>query len=492
MGRRVSVPVTRRAWIHGRTALLIAFAFSVMADPVSSVAYAIEAALRELDGNLALLLPAMGMVVLVVALVVTSYHQLVGRFPEGGGAAAATGKAFGDGLSFVPMGALIVDFVLTIAISVSAGSSALISYLPALAPYRLPLALGLLVVVAGLMWFGHLGRAVFALLTVIFLVAAVAVLVSALGAEPVAAQAATHAPGLFDGAPLAVILAFPVAMALATGVEAPSSAIAQLAQLDDAGRRTFGRWALWLTLGIVGTLTLAITAAVVALGIHLPHEDSTLVADLARAVGTPAVFTLFQAATALLLLSAASSSFQAGPGLLKALARGEGSAHGVLPQPLGRTNSHHTPYVGVVLFLVLSGAVVIAADAREPRLVLFYAVAVFVSFLMGLASMATLAHRDGQCRWVALNVAAAIAVAFTLAMNVMRPAALGSLAATALAAGVLYAAWVRAGRPRGAAHAVAEAEAGEAESAAREEHPGEMSEETVSVPVRRAGARTRE
>jgi hypothetical protein len=73
----------------GRLVLLLAFAFAVMADPVSSVAYAIEAALRELQGNLGLLLPAMALVVAIIALVITNYHQLVARFPEGGGAAAS-------------------------------------------------------------------------------------------------------------------------------------------------------------------------------------------------------------------------------------------------------------------------------------------------------------------------------------------------------------------------------------------------------------------
>ncbi len=158
-----------RTWTRRRIILLIAFAFTVMADPVSSVAYAIEAALRALDNNLSLLLAAMALVVLVVALVVASYHAFVGRFPEGGGSAAAAGKAFGEGVSFIPMGALIVDFVLTIAISVSAGASAIIAYVPSLAPWRLPLALILLVVVSGIVWFGHMGRAVFATLTIRFL-----------------------------------------------------------------------------------------------------------------------------------------------------------------------------------------------------------------------------------------------------------------------------------------------------------------------------------
>src|SRR5207248_3110342 len=120
------------AGFHSRQALLLAFAFAVMADPVSSVAYAIEAALRALHGDLALLLPTMALVVGIIALVITNYHQLVARFPEGGGAAAAAGAAFGEGWAFVPIGALIVDFVLTIAISVAAASSAVIAYVPSL------------------------------------------------------------------------------------------------------------------------------------------------------------------------------------------------------------------------------------------------------------------------------------------------------------------------------------------------------------------------
>ena len=76
----------------------------------------------------------MALVVGLIALVIVNYHQLVARYPQGGGAAAAAGEAFGEGWAFLPIGALIVDFVLTIAISAAAGASALIAYLPGLAP----------------------------------------------------------------------------------------------------------------------------------------------------------------------------------------------------------------------------------------------------------------------------------------------------------------------------------------------------------------------
>src|SRR3954468_15491378 len=154
--------------IHSRLILLVAFAFAVMGDPVSSVAYAIEAALRSLHGDLGLLLVTIGIVLAIIALVALNYHQLYARFPEGGGDAAATAAAFGEGWAFLPLGSLIVDYALTITISVAAGASAVIAYLPGLAAFRIPLALGLLALVAGLTWFGHGGRLVFATMTLAF------------------------------------------------------------------------------------------------------------------------------------------------------------------------------------------------------------------------------------------------------------------------------------------------------------------------------------
>jgi hypothetical protein len=77
--------------------LLVAFAFGVMADPVSSVTYAIEAALRApLHGDMDLLLPTMGLVIGLVGLIIVNYHQLVAHYPEGGGAAAAASEAFAE------------------------------------------------------------------------------------------------------------------------------------------------------------------------------------------------------------------------------------------------------------------------------------------------------------------------------------------------------------------------------------------------------------
>ena len=307
-------------------------------------------------------------------------------------------------------------------------------------------------------WFGHLGRPVFALMTLAFIALTVAVLAHGLSmpVHPTGASSAHtgHTPAL------ALILAFPVAMALATGVEAPSSAIAQLGQLDDAGRRRFGRITLWLTLLIVGALTLGLTGEAVHLRIGIPAADSTQIADLAERAAPGPLYTLFQLATALLLLSAASSSFQAGPGLLKALARRDtpGGAGGILPAVWGRVNRHHTPYWGVLLFLAASAAVITAAGGQDQRLVLFYAVSVFLSFLTGLLALARFSRREHRPWLLALNGFGALAVAFVLLVNLARGEPIASLAASLLIAGALYRLWIKAGRPRGIHNATAEAE----------------------------------
>jgi hypothetical protein len=137
--------------------------------PVSSVSYAIEAALRALRGDIALLLPTMGLVVAIIAVVIVNYHQLVGRYPQGGGAPAA------------------------------AAASAIIAFLPNLAGLRAPIALLLVAGVAAGTWFGHRGRTVFAVMTVAFVVLTVVVLICGLFVTPgsqvrprTSPQATTH------------------------------------------------------------------------------------------------------------------------------------------------------------------------------------------------------------------------------------------------------------------------------------------------------------
>ena len=120
--------------------------------------------------------------------------------------------------------------------SCAAGASALIAYVPELADLRVPLALALVLAVGAGTLLGHSARVVFATATLAFVATTLVVLAQGAGAAPV-----PHRPPLAgDAALFPMLLALPLGMALATGVEAPANAIAQLGQLGERGRRRFG------------------------------------------------------------------------------------------------------------------------------------------------------------------------------------------------------------------------------------------------------------
>ncbi len=436
-----------------RVNLFVAFAFTVMADPVSSVAYAIEAALRALDGDPASLVATMAVVVGIIVVVATTYHQLIGRFPEGGGGPEAVSRAFGEGWAFLPLGALLVDFTLTVAVSCAAASAALIAYAPGLDPARLPLALGIAGVVALGVLVGHRGRIGFALAAQAFLLIAVVVIIAGAFAAPAPALAGSESGGpvLANASLAAMLLALPLGMALATGVEAPSNAIAELPQLDDRGRRWFGRATLWSMVAIVGGLTLCFSLLAVHLRVGLPGEDSTLLAEVARtAVGDGLTFAAFQLFSALLLLAAAASSYLAGSGVLKALSGvGLDGSAGLLPEPLHRQNRFLVSHWGVLAVLAFAAVMIAAARGHEQELVQFYAVSVFASFLAATLACAHLSMLDHKRVAAAGNLLAAALVAFVLALNLTRLDSVIALLASGAIALYLWRAWVARGRPRG-------------------------------------------
>jgi hypothetical protein len=436
-----------------RLHLFVAFAFTVMADPVSSVAYAIEAALRALHGDPASLVATMALVIGIIAVVAGTYHQLIGRFPAGAGGPKAVAVAFGDDWVFLPLGALLVDFTLTVAVSCSAGAAAAIAYLPGLEPARLPIALGLAAAVAFGVLLGHRGRVGFAIATQAFLVMALAVIVCGAFADPLGGPAAaSRAPLLGDASLAAVLMALPLGMALATGVEAPSDAIAELPQPADRGRRRFGRLTLWLMVAIVGALTLSFAILAVHLRLPLPGPGSTLLADVARrSVGGGWALATFQVLSALLLLAAAASSYLAGSGVLKALASlaPPGGGRGLLPERLRRENRFLVSHWGVFAVLAVALAMILAAGGDAQRLVQFYAVSVFASFLAATLGCARLSRRDGNRAAMALNLFGAALVALVLALNLTRLDSVLALLGSGAVALYLWRSWVAVGRPDG-------------------------------------------
>lgn len=196
-------------------------------------------------------------------------------------------------------------------------------------------------------------------------------------------------------------------------------------------------------------MTIAFSVLAVASGMALPPPDSTLIAEVARhATGGGFLFTAFQASSSLLLLSAAASSYLAGSGVLKALATIGRDGEGLVPSRFEQINRFLIPEWGVALVLV-AAAMLVAAGGREQRLVGFYAVAVFASFLAATIACARLSYLDGRRVALVLNCVGAVLVAIVLGINATRLDGLIALLASAGVAIYLWRIWVLRGRPRG-------------------------------------------
>jgi hypothetical protein len=254
--------------------------------------------------------------------------------------------------------------------------------------------------VAGLTWFGHLGRAVFATMTLTFLALAVVVLVNGLAAHP--QPQTTSAPATTSPA-AAVVLAFPVAMAMATGVEAPESTIAQRDNSTTPAGGGSDSITLWLALGIVGVIMLGLTAEALHLRIGVPGPDSTEIAELGPLRHPRAVVRRLPARHN--AVAAVGGEFvipgRAGPA--QGARRRTRSGRAVAGDRACRVRPHQQPLHpqlgGVLVFVVGSAALATAAGGNDQRLVLFYAVAVFLSFLAGMLAMTRLYAPDSQRRW---------------------------------------------------------------------------------------------
>src|SRR4051812_5468817 len=374
-------------------------------DPLSSVAYATEQIVLVLGlGGIGLLYltpwVALAVVVLLVV-VVASYRQTCSAYPDGGGAYAVSRRNLGVRASLVAAAALLVDYVLTVAVSVVAGVAAVTSALPVLAPHAVALSLVLvaLLTVVNLRGVRESGR-VFAVPTYVF-VAIVLVLLAVAGirlasGDTLTAESASYGlvPDHRTGGLLTVFLAL---RALAsgctalTGVEAVSNGVPSFREPKSRNAAA--------TLTVMGVLAIVMFAGITALAV-VTHVH--MAEDPARLVGLPAgqqqrtalsqiglavfgngpAFYLLQGFTAAILVLAANTAYNGFPVLASLLAR-----DGHLPRQLARRGDRLVFSNGIVLLAAVAAALIVAFDADVTRLIQLYIIGVFVSFTLSQAGM---------------------------------------------------------------------------------------------------------
>jgi amino acid transporter len=416
-------PLPTAEELHQRLTKLQALAvFS--SDALSSVAYATEEILLVLvvagaQGE-SLLLPIALAIAGLLAIVAVSYYQTIHGYPSGGGAYIVAHDNLGVGPGLVAAAALLIDYVMTVAVSVTAGVAAILSAFPTLLPYRVGLCLLCIAVIA---WANLRGvresATVFAAPAYGFILIVLAlILVGILRAItgtllPIQPRTSPSVPTEIHAlSALLVLRAYASGCTALTGIEAISNGVRAFRppEADNAGKTLIAMAALLETM-FLGITWLARYSGTV------PTHDETVLSQLGRQVfGSGSVYLTLQAATALMLVLAANTSFADFPRLSAILARDR-----FLPRQLASLGDRLVFSGGILLLAVLASCLVAVFGGQTHRLIPLYAVGVFLAFTLSQSGMVRHWQREGQQGWrwkAAINGLGATATAIVLTVIV--------------------------------------------------------------------------
>ncbi len=369
-------------------------------DALTSVAYGPEAIIVVLAvggaGALGDVLPITIAIVVLLAVLVISYRQVIDAYPRGGGAYAVSRANLGGPASLVAGAALVVDYTLTVAVSIAAGVGALTSAFPSLASATVPLCLGILALITllNLRGLGETARA-FLLPTLVFIVGLLAIiavgLIHPLGlhaAQPGRSQLATH--GLQAVGILLVLKAFSAGCSALTGVEAIANGV-PLFKEPRAVRAKRTELLLGVILGVM-----LVGLAVLARRWHVgPRSGQTVLSQImGMAVGRHWAYYVVAITITLVLALAANTSFGGMPILGSLLARDD-----YLPHLFSLRGDRQVFANGIVVLAVLSGVLLVAVGGDTNSLIPMFAIGVFTGFTLAQAGLFVHWRRHRPPRW---------------------------------------------------------------------------------------------
>jgi amino acid transporter len=384
-------------------------------DVISSSAYATEQILLNLIKYIgvaafSLVIGVSGAVIVVLFFVTLSYLEVVKVYTKAGGAYVVARENFGPNVAQIAAVALLIDYTLTVAVSVAAGVAALTSVFSGLERWTVEIAVVFVVLIAygNLRGIREAGR-VFAIPTYFFIVNMVLMIVvgivkDALGElhplslrQPGAMHVGTPGGGLLLGASLFIVLrAFAAGGSALTGTEAISNGVSVFRQPEARNAR--------ITLVIMGVVlgTLVMGVAFLASVVHpVPRVlgTPTVVAQIAKYVygHGPVAHVLFialQAGTFLILVLAANTSFTGFPFLASFAA-----ADSYLPRALTRRGHRLVFSTGIIVLTIVSIALLVVTNARVDSLIPLYAIGVFTGFTIAGAGMVKYHLTSREPQW---------------------------------------------------------------------------------------------
>ena len=362
-------------------------------DALSSTAYATQEILGVLTvaGTAAFgyVFPISIAIVILLMIVTISYEQTIHAYPGGGGAYIVSRDNLGESYAQVAGAALLMDYILTVAVSISAGIAQIVSAYPGLYPYRVQVAVGavLVIMLINLRGVKESGTA-FAIPTYFFVVMMfITVGVGLFRYFTGTLGLVIDPPELHLTETFAPITAFLVLHAFAngttalTGVEAISNGITAF---KEPRSRNAGITLIWMSI-ILGTLFISISFITAHIGGVYSHDGETIISQLTRTVfdGRGPMYLATIAATTVILLMAANTAFADFP-RLSALA----AADGFLPRQLTFRGSRLVYSNGIVTLSVIASILIILFKASVTLLIPLYAIGVFMSFTLSQTGMA--------------------------------------------------------------------------------------------------------
>jgi amino acid permease-like protein len=402
---------------HRLTALEGLAALSL--DALSSVAYGPEAIVVVLaaagTAGLAYTLPVTGAIVLLLAVLVISYRQVIEAFPGGGGAYAVAAKHLGTMPSLIAAASLIVDYILNAAVGVSAGVEALTSAYPALFPDRTWICLLVLALITGANLWGVAESArLFIGPTVAFIVAIAAVIVGGLVRSQPAVPVAHDLPQTAQMVGILLLLrAFASGCSALTGVEAIANAVPSFRQPRYRRAQHTEMW-LGILLGVM-LIGLAILIRKFEVG---PVPGETVLAQLtAASLGHGFVFYAIQLLTTVLLALAANTSFGGLPVLASLLARDN-----FLPHLFFLRADRQVHRYGVTVLALVAAVLLVVSKGDTQALIPLFAIGVFVGFTLSQAGMVRhwrAQHGPGWRRRATINGVGTVFTAVVLVIELV-------------------------------------------------------------------------
>jgi len=370
-------------------------------DALSSVAYATEEILRVLlIGGIAamsLVTPIGAVIAVTLAVVVFSYRQTIHAYPSGGGAYIVAKENLGTTPSLVAASSLLIDYVLTVAVSVAAGVAALTSAFPQWASHRVAIGLGFvaLLMVGNLRGVRESGR-IFAVPTYFFILGVLGMLglgmwryLSGAIAPPHELAHPASATQLLST--FAILTAFSNGCTAMTGVEAVSNGVPAFRPPESRNAAS-----TLVAMGVLSiTMFLGITLLAHAYAL-VPNETETVISQLARATfgGGTAFYFAVQAATMLILVLAANTAYADFPRLASIVARDR-----FLPRQFTNQGDRLAFSNGILILSVLAAALLVAFAGDTHALIPLYMIGVFVSFTLSQAGMVIHWRRSGAAGW---------------------------------------------------------------------------------------------